>query len=42
MGNVKVRVERMEALPRTANGKVRAVISSLSPAERAEALRGTP
>ncbi|MDP3910737.1 MAG: AMP-binding protein [Gemmatimonadales bacterium] len=39
MGDVTVRVERVDVVPRSANGKVRAVISSLSAAERAQALR---
>jgi hypothetical protein len=38
MGAVRVLVERVPEVPRTANGKLRAVVSRLSPAERAAAL----
>jgi phenylacetate-CoA ligase len=38
MGDVRVLVERVVEVPRTANGKLRAVVSRLSAAERAAAL----
>jgi phenylacetate-CoA ligase len=38
MGDVRVPVERVVEVPRTANGKLRAVVSRLSAAERAAAL----
>lgn len=40
MGDVRVLVERVAEIPRTANGKLRGVISRLSAAERAAALGG--
>lgn len=38
MGAVRVQIELVDQVPRTANGKLRAVVSRLSPAERAAAL----
>jgi phenylacetate-CoA ligase len=38
MGNVKVVVERVTEVPRTATGKLRAIVSNLTPAQRAAAL----
>ncbi|HJS42213.1 MAG TPA: AMP-binding protein [Gemmatimonadales bacterium] len=38
MGEVRVLVDQVEEVPRTSNGKLRAVICNLSPAQRAEAL----
>jgi len=38
MGAVRVQIERVSEVPRTSNGKLRAVVSRLSPAERAAAL----
>ena len=40
MGNIHVIVDRVPAVPRGANGKLRAVVCQLSPAERAAALGG--
>jgi phenylacetate-CoA ligase len=40
MGAVRVLVERVDEVPRAANGKLRAVVSRLSPAQRAAALAG--
>lgn len=41
MGAVRVLVERVPEVPRSSNGKLRAVVSRLSPAQRAAALSGT-
>ncbi|HWC74048.1 MAG TPA: hypothetical protein VG454_08930, partial [Gemmatimonadales bacterium] len=41
MGDVRVLVDQVDEVPRTANGKLRAVICKLSPAERAAALERT-
>ena len=38
MGAIRVLIELVEDVPRTANGKLRAVVSRLSPAQRAAAL----
>ena len=40
MGDVRVLVERVTEVPRTANGKLRAVVSRLSAADRWAALGG--
>jgi phenylacetate-CoA ligase len=42
MGEVHVLVDQVEEVPRTANGKLRAVICNLSPEQRAAALEQTP
>ncbi|MGH7605726.1 MAG: phenylacetate--CoA ligase family protein, partial [Gemmatimonadales bacterium] len=42
LGEVRVIVDRVEAVPRTANGKLRAVVCNLSLAERAAALGRGP
>ena len=39
MGGVRIVIEQVAEIPRTANGKVRAVICQLSPEERAAALK---
>lgn len=41
MGSVRVLVECVPEVPRSSNGKLRAVVSRLSPAERAAAVAGT-
>jgi phenylacetate-CoA ligase len=41
MGDVRVRIECVDEVPRSANGKLRAVISNLSPSQRAAALERT-
>lgn len=41
LGEVAVHLERVTEIPRTANGKVRAVVCNLSPEERAQALQST-
>jgi phenylacetate-CoA ligase len=38
MGEVRVIVDRVDAVPRTSNGKLRAIVCNLSPAERTAAL----
>ena len=38
MGAIRVLIELVEEVPRTTNGKLRAVVSRLSPAQRAAAL----
>jgi hypothetical protein len=38
MGEVRVIIDRVDAVPRTSNGKLRAVICNLPAAERAAAL----
>lgn len=40
MGDVRVIVDRVTEVPRTANGKLRAIVCQLPPAERAAALNG--
>jgi phenylacetate-CoA ligase len=40
MGDVRVLVEHVDEIPRTSNGKLRAVVCNLSPEERAAALEG--
>ena len=40
MGDIRVIVDRVDEVPRTSNGKLRAVVCNLSPAERAAALEG--
>lgn len=40
MGDVHVIVDRVDEVPRTANGRLRTVVCNLSPAERAAALSG--
>lgn len=42
MGNVLVVIDRVDHVPRTSNGKLRAVICNLTPAERALALDAGP
>jgi hypothetical protein len=39
MGDIRVTVELVDALPRTSNGKVRAVVCNVPPEVRATALR---
>jgi phenylacetate-CoA ligase len=41
MGEVQVIVDRVETVPRTSNGKLRAVVCNLTPAERKAALART-
>jgi phenylacetate-CoA ligase len=38
MGDVKVVIERVTEVPRTSNGKLQAIVSNLTPAQRAAAL----
>jgi phenylacetate-CoA ligase len=40
MGDVRVVVERVTEVPRTSSGKLRAVVSNLTPEERAAVLNG--
>jgi len=40
MGNVRVIVDRVSEVPRTANGKLRAIVCQLSQQERELALAG--
>lgn len=40
LGDVRVTIDRVDEIPRTANGKVRAVVCALAPADRAAALAG--
>lgn len=40
MGDVEVKIERVEEVPRTSNGKLQAVVCRLTEAEREAALRG--
>ena len=42
MGDVRVIIDRVAEVPRTANGKLRAIICNLSPSQRAAALRTVP
>ena len=42
VGNVRVQVERVDQVPRSANGKIRHVVSKLTPADREAILAGRP
>jgi predicted metallopeptidase len=42
MGDVRVIVDRVAEVPRTANGKLRAIVCQLSAAERAALLASQP
>jgi phenylacetate-CoA ligase len=42
MGDVRVIVDRVTEVPRTTNGKLRAIVCNLSPAQRAAAVRTAP